>query len=271
MRRTTFAMSFSILTLFGATGMPAHAQQLRDLCPDRPGLGTPACTMDKGHVALELGIADWTRDVQDEGRTDTLIMGDALLRFGLTDRLEAQIGWTAFGHAHARDAEGGTIERKSSVGDVVLALRRNLRNPDGSGLSVAVMPYALVPTGRTTIGAGDWGAGLIVPLSFDLGHGVTLDASPQIDAAVDEDGDGRHLGIGSAVGVEIELAADWTLSEEVSLYRDDDPDGAATQVLENISLAWTQGDDSQWDIGAVIGLNRDSPDVELSIGYVRRF
>ena len=59
--------------LFCASATIAHADQLRDLCPDRPGLGTPACTVDKGRVLLEVGLADWTRDDSGGTRTDTTV------------------------------------------------------------------------------------------------------------------------------------------------------------------------------------------------------
>nr|WP_250890751.1 transporter [Sphingobium nicotianae] len=258
------------LALLAASGL-ARSEDLRDLCADRPGLGTPACTVDKGHAVLELGLADWTRDDRGPVRTDTLITGDTLLRYGVTGDTEVQIGWTALGHVRVRDASAGAIDRATAAGDVTLALRHNLHNPDGSGLSVALMPYASLPVGRSPVGRGDWGAGLIVPLSFDLGHGLALAATPRIDAVVNGDGRGRHLGYGSVAGLQIDLADHLSLAEEVSLYRDEDPDGHTTQALDGLALAWQAGKNSQWDLGGVLGLNRDSPDVALSIGYAARF
>ena len=58
---------------------------------------------------------------------------------------------------------------------------------------------------------------------------------------------------------------------ELSLTRDRDPGGHATEALAGVSLGWQPGADSQWDIGVNAGLNRDSPDVQLYAGYVRRF
>src|SRR5262249_7615693 len=43
-----------------ASSAPAAADGLRDLCTDRPGLGTPPCIVDRGHLIVETGIADWT-------------------------------------------------------------------------------------------------------------------------------------------------------------------------------------------------------------------
>src|SRR3546814_5728079 len=63
-----------------AAATPALAEEGRALCPDRPGLGTPACTVDVGAVVLEVGVADWTLDDNADSRTDSWAFGDTLLR-----------------------------------------------------------------------------------------------------------------------------------------------------------------------------------------------
>lgn len=250
---------------------PASAEELRDLCADRPGLGTPACTVDRGHVVVELGLGDWTRDTQGPERTDTVQLGDALVRVGLTDSLEAQLGWTAYGHVRTRDRTAGTVDKASGVGDVTIALRQNLHHPDGSGFSVALMPYASLAAGGRAIGAGDWAAGLLVPMSFDLSDSLSLGITPQVDAAADGDGNGRHLGFGTVAGLGVALSDSLSAAGEVSLYRDRDPAGHSTEALAGLSMGWQPRDDMQFDIGVNLGLNRASPDAEVYFGIVRRF
>lgn len=253
------------------TAAPAFANEdRRDLCPDRPGLGTPACTIDAGRVMLEIGIADWTLDQSADNRSDSWTFGDALLRAGLTQSLEVQLGWTMLGSVRDRDRATGEGTKRTRTGDVTLALRKNLRNPDGSGFSAALMPYATLPLGGEDVGAGDWSAGLIVPVSFELGA-LSLGLSPHIDAAVDGDGNGRHLAYGSVAGIGFGLSDDISTAAEVSITRDRDPDGHTIEVLAGLSAGWQPDVDSQWDVGANIGLNHDSADVELYFGYARRF
>lgn len=249
---------------------PASASEGRDLCPDRPGLGTPACTVEPGRVVLELGLGDWTRDGDAARRTDTILSGDALLRVGLTPSLEAQIGWTALGMVRERDRASGAVSRVTQAGDVSLALRQNLRNPDGSGFSLAVMPYATLPVGGRVVGAGDWGVGLLVPLSVEAGA-LSISLAPHVDAAVDADGDGRHLAYGSVAGIGVGVSDAVSVAVELSLTRDRDPAGHATEALAGLSAGWQADADSQWDVGANIGLDRDSPDVQLYFGFARRF
>lgn len=264
---------FRSIILFAAlaAATPAFAAEgQREFCADRPGLGTPACTVEPGTIMLEIGLADWTLDRNSDTRTEVWTFGDALLRAGLTPSLEVQLGWTMLGHIRERDRATGGENSGTRTGDVTIALRKNLSNPDGSGVSVALMPYATLPLGGEGVGAGDWGAGLILPASFDLGA-LSLGLTPHVDAAVDGDGDGRHLAYGSVVGLGFNLSDDISMAAEVSLTRDRDPGGHSTEALAGLSAGWQPDDDSQWDVGANVGLNRDSPDVELYFGFARRF
>jgi hypothetical protein len=243
--RTIFRLAALLLFAGGA-----RAQEPRDFCPDRPGLGTPACTIDRDRFAVELGLVDWTRDSRE------VAAGDLLIRYGLDDHLEMQVGWTAYVHA-----PGG-----SGTGDIFVALRRNLRHPDGAGLSVALMPYATLPAG-----AGDWGAGLLVPLSYRLPNGVALDLTAEADAAVDADGHDRHFAYGTVLGLDVPLADAVEATFELSARRDRDPAGATTELLAGLSAGWAPNGNLQFDIGANAGLNRASPDLELYVGVARRF
>jgi hypothetical protein len=247
----------------------ARAEELRDFCPDRPGLGTPACTMDKGHVAVELGLGDWTLTRQGGDREDDFATGDLLVRYGLTSSLEMQVGWTAYTHVRVRS--GNLVARDGGTGDVFIALRQNLHDPDGSGFSIALMPYATLPTGSDGIGAGDWGTGLLVPMSYELPHGLALGLTAEADAAVDADGNGRHFAYSAILGLDVPLADKVGATAELSAGRDDDPSGHSTQLLAGLSAGWTPNDNLQLDLGANVGLNRDSPDVELYFGVARRF
>ena len=93
----------------------AHADdQDRDYCPARPGLGTPACTMAPGTVSVETSLADWTLDTQGGDRTDTVSIGDTSVRIGISDRVEAQIGWTPLGIV--RERSGNVVDRTARAG-----------------------------------------------------------------------------------------------------------------------------------------------------------
>ena len=260
-----------VLGLIGlAMATPAWADDKpRDYCPARPGLGSPACTIDPGRVSVETSLADWTLDRQGGDRTDTVLIGDTLVRIGLTDTIEAQVGWTPVGFV--RERSGGVVDRATRVGDVTLGLKANFAHPDGSGLSIAAQPFVTLPAGRQPVGAGDWGGGLVVPVTYDLSKTVNVQFVPEVDAAVNGSGRGRHFAASAVVGLGVALNDKLTVEFEAQALRDADPGGKTWQDNAAVSFAYKAGDDLQFDIGGIAGLNRDAPDVELLAGVSRRF
>lgn len=238
------------------------------LCADRPGLGTPPCVVGAGRVVGELGVTSWTLDREGRERTDTIAIGNALARIGIGERIEAQVGWTAFGMQRTRDPLG--VDRSSGTGDVSLALRRALSS---EGIETAAMARVTLPTGGTAIGGGDWSLDLLVPVSAPLGGDWSFDLSPTISAAVDEDGSGRHLAYGGVAGVTVPLGE--TLGSEVEVevaaMRDGDPDQPGTPVQIGLSMNWQPQAALQLDAGCNLGLNDDADDVQLYVGIARRF
>ena len=249
---------------------PASAEE-RDYCPTRPGLGTTPCTIAPKHVSVETALADWTIDDQSDQRSDTVLIGDTLVRVGLTNGIEAQLGWTPYGHVRTRDKTTQAVDSAGRVGDVTVGAKANLLHPDGSGLSIAVQPFVSVPVGRAPVGAGDWGAGLVVPVTYDVTDTFNLASTSEVDAAVNADGRGRHLAYSEVVGLDIKLSKALSATIEGQVLRDEDADAVTTQALASASLAWAPQEDLQLDAGAVAGLNRAAPDVELYLGVSRRF
>ncbi len=49
--------AISIAVLIGST-LPVLADDASPICPDRPGKGTSPCTVDAGHLQLEVGLYD---------------------------------------------------------------------------------------------------------------------------------------------------------------------------------------------------------------------
>ena len=134
------------------------------------------------------------------------------------------------------------------------------------------MGYATLPTGGDEVRASGIEAGVVVPVSIDLGNEWGLGLSPYLDIVRDEDGEGSHAAYSFAIDVDRDLG-DWILGAEVWVSRDDDPSGETTQASADLIAIWTPAflPDSQVDFGLNFGLNDDSPDVEFGVGVARRF
>lgn len=146
-----------------------------------------------------------------------------------------------------------------------------MRNPDGSGFALALMPFATVPTGNSAIGAGDWGAGLLLPITRELPAGLQFGFTGSSEVTVDEDGVGHHLAHGAIVGLDVPLGETVEATFELSARRDRDPSGAATEWLGGMSVTWSPNELLQLDVGANPGLEDDSPDLQLYFGVAHRF
>ncbi|WP_076068374.1 transporter [Sphingomonas montana] len=266
-----------VLASLALAATPAAAQDatgsaaaLRPYCPTRPSLGAGACIVDIGHPMLEMGIGDWQRTEGEGMQTDVFVTGDALLRVALGGTTEVQVGWTAVGRERARDADG-MVARRTRIGDVALRLRQNIVHPDGSGFSIAVQPFVTLPIGREPIGAGTWGGGVTVPMGYEVNDVVQLQLTAELDATPDEDGRGRHRFVSAIGGIALALSDAVSTTVELSAARDRDPDGFSTILLAALSGGYQVSDNAQVDAGTAIGLNADSPDVRVFVGFSRRF
>jgi hypothetical protein len=246
---------------------PAFAQE-RDFCAERPGQTTPPCTLAPGDVMIESAGASWTVTRDSSQRSDEITIGSSLLRIGLTSRLEAQAGWTPFGIEHVRDRLSGRSLTRTGTGDVTLGLIYGLAGANGP---VSLQTFVSLPTGGSAIGAGDWGAGARLPIAFSISPKLQVSLTPEVDAAVNASGNGRHLAYGGAAGIGLPLSAALNLGADVAVFRDEDPEGAATHETGGFSLAWQESANTQFDVGGIVGLNRSSPDVGLYFGIAHRF
>lgn len=220
-----------------------------------------------------MSLFDLTHDRSTDAKTDTTLVGDLLVRAGITDTTELRLGWTPFGSIRTRDRLSGVLSHSSSMGDISLGLRTNLKNPEGSGLSIAIQPSITLPVGGTAVGAGTWAASLVVPVSYQLTKSLQLALTPELDAAPDSDGAQRHPRYGAVIGLGFAVTSAFNIGAELAAFRDNDPSDHATNATADLTLAWTPpaAKDFQVDAGFYAGLNSDTPDLQMVIGIAKRF
>ncbi len=265
MQRAIAGLSLSIT--IGLMPFAAHAED-RDFCANRPGLGTPACTLAPGKAMIEVGIGAWDHSSDAATIEDDVTLGDALLRVGVTETAEVQIGLTGHVIQRMRDRASGVVDRVAGIGDGTLAIRQSLTGPNGR---VAVELFATAPLAKPPIGAGAWSGGVILPADFTLPAGFEIDFTPELDIAVNAGGAGHHLAWGGVVGLSHSLARQLTLTGEVAAFRDEDPAGHSTDMRVAGSLAWQVSQRFQLDFEADAGLSSGAPDRSLAFGLAWQF
>ncbi|MGZ3173296.1 MAG: transporter [Croceibacterium sp.] len=242
---------------------PAAAQE-RDFCANRPGLGTPPCTLAPGSAMIETGVAEWDHSADAVSTDDSTTFGGLLLRVGVSQSAEVQFGLTSFTHDRLRDRATGVVAHSSNVGDASAAVRRGIAGPNGP---VAIEAFVSAPADHP----GRWSMGLLLPANVDLPSGFQLGLTPEIDLAPDTGGGGRHVAYGGVIGLSHALSAKVSMAGELAAFEDADPAGHSLDARFAASLAWQARPRLQFDVEADAGLSAGAPDTALMIGFADRF
>lgn len=245
----------------------AHADDLRDLCANRPGKGSPACILDTGHLQVEGDLFDQARDRRAGVTTTDTSIADFQIRYGLTKRSELQVSWAPFLTERVTGAGKAT-----GPGDATLAVRWALTDPDSKGVAVALQPFVVAPVGGQAFTADHWSEGLVVPIAAPINDHLGLGLSPQVTRAPNASGHGDHTVWSGAAGIS-EALGPVTLGEELWAAQDQDPAGHTRQASFDLNAAWQPMGlkDVQVDAGFNAGLNHQTAKSEFYLGVAKRF
>lgn len=257
-----WALSAAALTM----GAPALAEDEPRFCPTRPNLGGSSCTTEPGRIHVEVSALDWQRDDQADQREDRIVTADFLVRLGIGKNSEVQLDWVGYGRNRTRDKAAGTVDTVTGTGDVTFAIRQHLAGDKQKPFSAGVQAFVTAATGRYPVGAGSWSTGIIVPVQYELTKKVAIAVTAEADAAANQSGTGRHLAYSEIAGLRYKFTERVTATAELSLERDDEPDGHETLALAALSAAWRPTKVVQLDILASAGLNHAAPGLRLVTG-----
>jgi hypothetical protein len=258
--------------LFAAALLPVASAAWADddpICADRPGKANPTCTVPPGDVQIETGLADWTDDNSGGVRTRSLTVGDTAVKFGLTDRLHIEFDLTPY--TQMRTRLGASSERSSGIGDSGLALKYRFTR-ESAPVQAALYPFVKLPTANHSLGNGrvEGGVALLVDSSFG-GSGVSWDIAPEVDLAADSSGSGYHVATVQVASIGVGLTDRLSVSGDLWGQWDFDPAGTVRQYSIDGAAAYLVSNRVQLDAGVNLGLNRDTPDIELYSGIAARF
>ena len=247
--------------------LPAKADELKPICPDRPGRGTSACTLEDGHAQLELGLFDDSFQHRSGVTTDTDNVGVALAKWGVSDRMDVEAGMALYQEQRVHDASGTMI--LSGVGDLFLHAKYNPLAGD-SAFALVLDPFLKLPTASGGLGNGAVEGGLVLPMSYDLGNNWSLAMTPEADLQLNSSGNGMHANLVDVVGVGKSFGP-FNIGAEIWTGQNLDPAGTTSQYSFDLDAAWLAGNNTQLDCGLNLGLNRATPDLEIYFGISRRF
>jgi hypothetical protein len=232
------------------------------ICADRPGKANPTCTVPPGKVQVETGLVDWAQDRSG----DQLTVGHTAIKFGLTDRLHVEFDLTPYTQAHAHAAG----DSASGVGDSGLALKYRVTR-DSAPVQLALYPFVKLPTANHKLGNGRVEGGVALLADSSFGGSSTWGVAPEIDLVADSSVSGYHLAMVQVASVGLGVTDRLVLSADLWGQWDFDPAGTVQQDSLDGSAAYLVSKRVQLDTGLDLGLNRNTPDVELYSGIAVRF
>jgi hypothetical protein len=237
------------------------------ICTDRPAKANAVCTVPAGKWQLEGSALGWARTKADGAETEVLTLGSSVLKLGLSDRADLQIGFTPYVRVETRAGE--IKSTASGAGDLSVRYKHRLTAADAP-VQLAAIPFVKLPTADGGIGNGKVEGGLATSISAALGD-ATLSFGPELDLLADGDRDGRHVQLVNLINVAGPVAPGFTLAGELWTATNFDPAGTATQVSADAAVAYLVNERLQLDAGANLGLTKDTPDAEMYLGMSWRF
>lgn len=198
-----------------------------------------------GHVQLETNIADW-----QSGDPQTFILGDSVLRIGALKNTEVQLGWTPY----------ITSEDKQGSGDIRLGFRQILRE---ARLGIVIQPQITLPVGHRDVTAGHVTGGATLGLTYEISHETQLYATPSV-FFLPQTLMSTTIGVNQHVKGPVDTAFEVFTQRQVG-------DPAQTQVSVGNITTYKFSEKFEINAGVNVGLNTNTPPVELVLGLTRAF
>ena len=248
--------------------VPTASTAEAPICTDRPTKSNFACTVPKGLIQIEADGLNWQSNRTARTRTDQLLFTNPTFKYGVSDSADVQLNWVPFTRLRSRNS-AGSVSALSGAGDVTLRFKQRLTGAEGA-LQLAILPFVKLPTARLGIGNGKVEGGVALPINYSMAGGWTVTLGPQLDVLADFAGQGRHVGLTGLVNIARQFGA-FTLYNELWTSQNFDPAGTVRQYSYDVSLAWLPRPTLQFDVGANVGLNRNTPDLVAYFGISTRF
>lgn len=159
----------------------------RPLSTDRPDQTESAHTVPKGWFQVESNLVSFSRTYGEGEQAQDTSLCDFLLKYGITQNTDLQIGW-APGLLHRdKDSDGVLTDKSSGSGDVYLRMKTNLVGNDTGPYALAVLPWVKAPTATAGLGNQRWEYGFTINQELDIGGGWELGSSIFLAMAVTDE------------------------------------------------------------------------------------
>ena len=249
---------------------PTPVELMRDMSTDRPDKTESAYTVDAGHFQIESDLLSYDHDREGSIRSESYTTS-LNLKAGLCNWSDLQVVLSPYTHVRTVDRTTGTVSKQSGFSDITTRLKFNLWGNDGGASAGALMPFVKWPTSQDKLGNHAIEAGIIIPVSFDLGAGFSCGVMTEFDWI--QDGDQKseyHPEFINSITLAHDIIGDlgayvefWSLVSAET--------GADWVGTVDIGFTYALTKDIQLDTGINIGVTDSASDLNPFIGFSVRF
>ncbi len=248
------AVQITTICMLASLSMSAMAAEFSF---DRPGTGFSTGITPVGQLAWEQGLpsATYNEAYVDGIKERTLTLnGNMLLRSGLAEGLELQLGWQ--GPVWTKTKRAGQTQEDDGLGDVSIGIKKAIDLKDDK-LSLAVLAQAQLATGNEGFSAEDDIYSLGSALAYQYDDLITTSMTMRYEL---QDG---GWAVTAVPTIQYKIAGNWSgFSEFVYRKAESQPD--ETSIASGVIYALNER--AQLDASVGAGLSGNRPDYQGGLG-----
>lgn len=244
---------------FGQDEQPPVVQRA-PITTDRPGFTIDSNMMAPGEYQIELGLT-----AMDSHGTESSSTPEALFRYGLNDKFELRLGWDGYTF---RDNEN------DFASGIILGWKKKLKDPGEKFLfdylddfSLALISKYTLPTGH---GPNSFETSTVIGWNLKLDETTSLSGNVGYASPTDIETSDRFIQGLASVMVKKSMGEATSVFGEIYTNVPDADDSSEEYVIQG-GFTHRLNNDSQVDFRAGFGLNDQSPDWLVGVGFSRRF
>ena len=242
---------FSGALLISLTGVFSMVSG-QGMVTDRPDFTESGVTVPVGALQFEGGATYSSLG----GDFSEFVAGEALLRWGVRDRVEVRIGAPSY-------VSLSNGETHSGFGDGSIGAKLQL-GPVGDGWDLATIATVSMPIGDDEFSSGELDPSLILTTGRPLGE--TVGIGGQVTAAWPTEGDDREFEWGGTLVLASDLSPKMGAFLELAITV---PESGTAPIVGHTGVVYGVSNTFQIDLHVGIGLSDTAPDAFVGVGLAR--
>ena len=223
---------------------PTPRRFMRPMVPDRPGITESPYSVDAGHFQYETDFLRLLTRREGSAYGHDWYFNHALLKVGLTDRTDLQVGVDSYTDTrNYDDSTPGQDQVYRGLGDVAIRLKHTLVGDDDSRWALGLIGYAQLPTGGPR-GDGAVEFGAVLPVVYQLTKPWSIGGQVALEIYWDRETRSRYLQLTPTLTTDyqftnliqsfVELVGYWDVRQ--ASWRSSVNTGMQLDVSQNVQL-----------------------------------